>query len=196
MPTVPWRRKATEAMSDAELLRRTARRDDSEAFGIFYRRHQGSLMAFLMRHARDLDVAQDLVAESFAIAYSKATRFDPERGDGRRWLFGIARIAMLASNRLGGIEDATRRKMGGTTRGFSDEAWDLAEARVDSSMSDVVAGLDDLSDEERAAVIARVIQDRDYAEIARMQDVSEDAIRQRVSRGLRKLGKLVGQGER
>ena len=193
MPTVPWRRKATETMSDAELLQRTARRDDGEAFGIFYRRYQGSLMAFLMRHTRAPDVAQDLVAESFAIAYSKAARFDPGRGDGRRWLFGIARIAMLASNRLGGVEDATRRKVGMATRGYSDEAWEQAEARVDSSMSDVVAGLDDLSDDERAAVVARVIQDRDYAEIARMQDASEEAIRQRVSRGLRKLGKLVGR---
>jgi RNA polymerase sigma factor (sigma-70 family) len=190
------RRQAKDAMSDAELLKLTAQRDDSEAFGVFYRRYQDTLTAFLIHHTRNPDLAQDLVAESFAIAYSKAARFDPTRGDGRRWLFGIARIAMLASNRLGGVEDATRRKVGMTTRGYSDEAWDLAEARVDSSMSDVVAGLDDLSEEERAAVIARVIQDRDYAEIARTQDVSEDAIRQRVSRGLRKLGKLVGQGER
>lgn len=189
------RRQAKDAMSDAELLKLTAQRDDSEAFGVFYRRYQDTLTAFLIHHTRNPDLAQDLVAESFAIAYSKAGRFDPTRGDGRRWLFGIARIAMLASNRLGGIEDATRIKVGMTTRGYSDEAWDLAEARVDSSMSDVVAGLGDLSEEERDAVVARVIQDRGYAEIARTQDVSEDAIRQRVSRGLRKLGKLVGQGE-
>ena len=44
MPAIPWWRKATEALSDAELLRRTARRDDSEAFGIFYRRYQGPLI--------------------------------------------------------------------------------------------------------------------------------------------------------
>src|SRR6478736_449958 len=166
------RRQAKDAMSDADLLKLTAQRDDSEAFGVFYRRYQDTLTAFLIHHTRNPDLAQDLVAESFAIAYSKAARFDLARGDGRRWLFGIARIAMLASNRVGGVEDATRRKVGMATRDYSDEAWDLAEARVDSSMSDVVAGLDDLSDEERAAVIARVIQDRDYAEIARAQDAS------------------------
>lgn len=188
-----WRRQAKGSMSDAELLRLTAERDDSEAFGIFYRRHQDSLTAFLIHQTRDFDLAQDLVAESFAVAYSKAGRFDPVRGDGRRWLFGIARIAMLASNRVGGVENATRRKIGMTTRSYSDEAWDRVEARVDSSMSEVVAGLGDLSDEERDAVIARVIQDRDYAEIARELEVSEDVIRQRVSRGLRKLGKLVAR---
>jgi RNA polymerase sigma factor (sigma-70 family) len=187
------RRQAKDGMSDAELLKLTAQRDDSDAFGVFYRRYQDTLTAFLIHHTRNPDLAQDLVAESFAIAYSKAARFDPARGDGRRWLFGIARIAMLASNRLGGVEDATRHKVGMATRGYSDEAWDLAEARVDSSMSDLVAGLDDLSEDERVAVIARVIEDRGYTEIARTQNVSEDAIRQRVSRGLRKLGKLVGR---
>lgn len=197
MLTTPGRwRKAKDAMSDAELLRLTAERDDSEAFGVFYRRYQDTLTAFLLHQTRNPDVAQDLVAESFAIAYSKAGRFDPARGDGRRWLFGIARIAMLASNRVSGVEDATRRKVGMTVRAYSDEAWDLAEARVDSSMSDVVAGLDDLSADERDAVVARVIHDRGYADIAKMQEVSEDAIRKRVSRGLRKLGALVGQSER
>lgn len=194
MLAIPGRRRqAKDAMSDAELLRLTVERDDSEAFGVFYRRYQDTLNAFLIHHTRNPDVAQDLVAETFAVAYSKAARFDPARGDGRRWLFGIARIALLASNRVGGVEDATRRKVGMTTRGYSDEAWDLAEARVDSSLSEVVAGLGDLSEEEREAVIARVIQDRGYGEIARAQDVSEAAIRQRVSRGLRKLEALVGQ---
>lgn len=193
LTAIRWRRRPRESMSDAELLKLTANRDDSEAFGVFYRRYQGVLTAFLIRQTGNLDVAQDLVAESFAIAYSKASRFDPARGDGRGWLFGIARVAVLASNRVGGVEDATRRKIGMSTRGYSDEAWDYAEARVDSSMSEVVAGLGDLSEEERAAVIARVIEDRDYGEIARAQGATEEAIRQRVSRGLRKLGKLVGQ---
>ena len=180
-------------MSDAELLRLTAEDADSEAFGAFYRRHQDSLTAFLVHHTRDPDAAQDLVAETFAVAYSKAGRFDPDRGDGRRWLFGIARIAMLASNRLGGVEEAVRLKVAMATPAYTDEAWELAEARVDSAKSDVVAGLDDLSLEEREAVVARVLEDRDYADIARRQDASEAAIRQRVSRGLRRLGRLVGR---
>jgi RNA polymerase sigma-70 factor (ECF subfamily) len=185
------RRRDKRELPDADLLRLTAQRDDGEAFGVFYRRHQDPLMAFLVHQTRDTDVARDLVAETFAVAYAKAAKFDPERGDGRRWLIGIARVAMLANRRRRGAEDATRRKIGATVRGYSDEAWDLAEARVDSSMSDVVAGLGDLSDEERDAVVARVLEDRDYAEIARGQEVSEAAVRQRVSRGLRKLGDLV-----
>jgi len=179
--------------SDAELLRLTAEQIDSEAFGAFYRRHQDPLTAFLLHHTRNPDVAQDLVAETFAVAYSKAGRFDPDRGDGRRWLFGIARIAMLASNRLGGAEEAVRLKIAVATRAYTDEDWEQADARVDSSLSDVVAGLGDLTDEERDAVVARVIEDRDYTDIARRQGTSEAAIRQRVSRGLRKLGKLVGR---
>jgi RNA polymerase sigma factor (sigma-70 family) len=188
-----WREQDKDELADADLLRLTARHEDSEAFGVFYRRHQGPLMAYLTHHTRDPDVAHDLVAETFAVAYAKASRFDPERGDGRRWLIGIARIAMLADQRVKGVEDATRRKIGATVRDYSDEAWDLAEARVDSSMSQVVAGLADLSDAERHAVVARVIEDRDYGEIAEREEVSEQTVRKRVSRGLRKLGDSVGR---
>jgi RNA polymerase sigma factor (sigma-70 family) len=187
------RGRSLDEMSDADLLKLASERADSGAFGAFYRRHQDSLRAFLIHHTRNPDVAQDLVAESFAVAYSKADRFDPARGDGRQWLFGIARIAMLANNRIGGVESATRRKIGVSTRGYTDEAWDHAEARVDSSMSEVVGGLRELGRDEREAVVARVIEDREYADIAQRQNVSEAAVRQRVSRGLRKLEKLVGR---
>ncbi len=40
------------------------------------------------------------------------------------------------------------------------------------------------------AVGARAIDERDYAEIASAQEATSAAVRQRVSRGLAKLGKL------
>lgn len=181
------RRLATK--SDAELLRLTHENADSEAFGTFYLRHQDALMAFLMHHTGNPQVAQDLVAESFAVAFDKVWSYDPARGEARRWLFGIARIALLSSYRQGGVERATRRKLGLSAPTQTDEAWDAAESRLDASMSGLIDGLDDLSDDERDAVIARVIEEREYADIARLGRTSEAAVRQRVSRGLRKLGK-------
>jgi RNA polymerase sigma factor (sigma-70 family) len=186
-------RRRVDALSDAELLRLTSDRTDGDAFGAFYRRHQDSVMAFVVHQTGDPDLAQDLVAETFAIAYSKAGRFDPARGEGRGWLFGIARIAVLADHRLGGAEEVARRKVGVVTPTQSDEMWEQAEARVDSSTSAVVGGLRELSPDERDAVVARVIEDRGYADIAHSQQASEAAVRQRVSRGLRKLAQLVGR---
>jgi len=48
------------------------------------------------------------------------------------------------------------------------------------------------SDDERAAVIERVVLERDYAEIARDASTSEAVARKRVSRGLARLRKEIG----
>ena len=178
--------------SDAELLRLTRERIDSDAFGEFYRRHQAALIQFVARQIRDPEMAQDLVAESFAIAFSKVDRFDPTRGEARHWLFGIARIAMLARLREGGVERAARRRLGRAEMD-NDALLEAAEARIDSSLSEVVAGLGQLSDREREAVISRILEEREYSEIARLERATEVVVRQRVSRGLRKLARLAAR---
>jgi DNA-directed RNA polymerase specialized sigma24 family protein len=62
-----------------------------------------------------------------------------------------------------------------------------AVARLDS-----LSLLDALPADQRAAVRGRVIDGRDYAELARELDCTELVARQRVSRGLRTLRALAG----
>lgn len=62
---------------------------------------------------------------------------------------------------------------------------------IDAGRHDYMGGLDDLAPSERMAIKARIIDERDYADIAGAERTSEAAIRQRVSRGL---GKLAGIG--
>jgi RNA polymerase sigma factor (sigma-70 family) len=178
-------------LPDAELLRLTHEQTSHRAFEVFFCRHRGPLMAFLMHHTRNADVAEDLVAESFAIAYDRAWTFDPNLGNGRAWLFGIGRRTMLTSYTKRRVEADTRRKLGMTVRDHADRVWAEVEARLDDSVTGLVDGLNDLPRSERVAIIARVIEQRDYAEIARLYDVNEAAIRQRVSRGLRRLAAVV-----
>jgi RNA polymerase sigma-70 factor (ECF subfamily) len=54
----------------------------------------------------------------------------------------------------------------------------LAEAAVVATL------LEELPAEQRAAVVARVVDERDYADIAVGEGVSETVVRKRVSRGL------------
>jgi DNA-directed RNA polymerase specialized sigma24 family protein len=58
---------------------------------------------------------------------------------------------------------------------------------IDASQSGYLSGMEKLSPVERMAVKARVIDERDYADIAADDDSTEATIRQRVSRGLNKL---------
>jgi DNA-directed RNA polymerase specialized sigma24 family protein len=69
-------------------------------------------------------------------------------------------------------------------------AWLVGIAR-----NKVAAALAELSEEERDAIGARVIDERDYADIATAHGTSQAAIRQRVSRGLAKLAGRVREDE-
>lgn len=189
------RRRRLERLADADLLLLVSERGNGDAFEVFYLRHAGVVASYLLRKTGSRHTAEDLTAESFAIALDRAWSFDPERGDARAWLLGIARITMLSTFNKGRVEQAARRKLGVATRDDADEDWEAVVGRLDASVSELVQGLDRLSGEERQAVVARVVEELDYAEIAELQRVSEAAVRQRVSRGLRKLSALA-RGDR
>jgi RNA polymerase sigma factor (sigma-70 family) len=177
---------------DADLLALTPSVPD--AFDVFFRRHSEAILAYLWRQTGNQDIALDLTSETFAAALESVGRYDPRRGEARGWLFGIAKYTLLASYRQHSAERSARLRLGMTVTGHSDEAWEEAEARIDASLPNLIAGLDHLPRAERMAVVARVLDERDYSEIAASEDASEAAIRQRVKRGLGRLRRQV-QGE-
>lgn len=179
------RGRALERLDDAALLELTPR--VPQAFGIFFARHRDAVAAFLTRQTGSPEVAAEVTAEAFAVMFESAERYDRRRGEARGWLFGIARITMLASLRNKRAEDAARRRLGVTVAGHSEEAWDEVESRIDAALTGLLAGVSDLPRAERNAVLARVVEERDYADIADSEHATEAAIRQRVRRGLARL---------
>jgi len=174
-----------ERLDDAALLELTPR--VPQAFGVFFARHQDAVVAFLTRQTGSREVAAEVAAETFAVLFEAVDRFDRRRGDARGWLFGVARITMLASLRNQRAEDTARRRLGVTVLGHSEEAWDEVESRLDAALPGLLAGVDALPRAERNAVLARVVEERDYADIADSEHANEAAIRQRVRRGLARL---------
>jgi RNA polymerase sigma factor (sigma-70 family) len=177
-----------ERLSDTELLELA--KTTANAFGTFYERHDQAVFAYLWRRTGDAEAALELTAEVFAAALIGARRFDPTRGPARGWLFGIANKKLAASRRQHALEQAARRRLGIRRLEFTDEMLERVEEMADASQAGYMQGLDRLKPDERAAVEARVIDERDYADIAAGSDASEAAIRQRVSRGLNRLGEF------
>lgn len=79
---------------EAELVQ-DALGGSEEAFAELVRLHQGRIRAYLARHVRDRDVADDLAQETFLDAYRTLTTFRQE-APFRIWLIGIARNRALA----------------------------------------------------------------------------------------------------
>ena len=177
-------------MTDEDLLR------SPEGFATFYRRHSAPLTGFFMRRTGDAEVAADLVAETFAAALAGAARFDPGRGAAVAWLYGIARNQLLHAQRRGRVDDRMRRRLGMERLQLTDAGIERVEAlaAAEGTARALRELMDQLPPEQRDAVEARVIEEREYAEIAVASDTTEPVIRQRVSRALARLRSSMKEG--
>jgi RNA polymerase sigma factor (sigma-70 family) len=161
-------------------------RSDAQAFAAFYRRFERSVLGFFMRATGRVELAADLTAETFARALESVESYDPARGQADQWLFGIARNVLGSSYREGRVESTARERIGLPQLVLDDHASE-AIARLMEGGEEATVALARLPKEQRRAIHARVVQDRDYAEIAGELRCSEAVVRQRVSRGLRTL---------
>lgn len=178
--------------SDGELLRACER--EPEAFAQFYRRHVDAVLRYLHRRTGRADLAADICAETFARALERSAQYDPARGPGRAWLFTIAGSVLVDGARRGQVEARARRRLGMPPRELTDSDIERIEELVDAGRGlDPAALVADLPADQREAVLARIVQERSYAEIAADLAVSEAVVRQRVSRGLSTLRARIGE---
>jgi RNA polymerase sigma-70 factor (ECF subfamily) len=178
--------RAAGVVGDAELLAR----GDADSFAEFYGRHARRLAGYLMRATGNAEVAADLTAETFAAALAGRRRYRPERAAPATWLYGIAAHKLSDWRRHGYAEDRARRRMRIERIALSED--DVRELEYLAAEVTVVELLDELPKEQRAALQARLIEERGYDEIAGAEGVSQAAIRQRVSRGLAGLRRRLG----
>ena len=178
----PW-----HAESDEELL--AAARSDPAAFGAFYGRFEERILRYFLSRVGDAEVAADLTAETFAAALASVGRFRAKKGAAGAWLFGIARHTLAMSARRGRVEARARRRLGMPPL----ELTDALIERIDALAGPAVELVRELPLEQEQAVRARVIDERDYADIAKDLRCSEAVVRKRVSRGLAQMREELGE---
>lgn len=181
-----------ERLNDAELLQRSAR--EPQAFAIFYRRHERLVLRCLMARCRDAELTADLAAETFVSALAAADGFDPARSGGTSaipWLLTIARNTLLVSVRRGAVADDARRRLGSEPLVLDDEALERIEYLADLDLPPLEQLLESLPQDLRDAVVARIVEEREYDEIAAKLGCSQQVVRKRVSRGLTRLRSIL-----
>ncbi len=168
---------------DRDLLRRT-RAGDPEAFAAFYRGRRRDVLAYLRVRVTDAEIAADLMCETFAkalVAVHDPGRELPTVPLG--WLLAIARNELTDSVRRGRVADDTRRRLAIEPIELTDR--DLAAIDDAAADADMLAHLQRvLPADQLRALMARVIDGQEYAEIARELQTSESVVRKRVSRAL------------
>lgn len=176
---------------DAVLLAASAA-GERDAFARFYRRHLSGVLAVLVGETGDRELAAELAAEVFAAALLGAEGYRPVYPTALPWLAAIARHKARDSQRRGRAEERARRRLGIPREPLDDHDLERVDELVGQS-STVLGLVDQLPEAQRVAVRARVIEERDYAEIAAELGSTEQAVRQRVSRALSWLRKQANE---
>jgi RNA polymerase sigma factor (sigma-70 family) len=177
--------------SDAELLAMTG--EEPEAFATFYRRYERPVLGYLLTRVRDAELAADLAAEVFAAALAAAASFDVARAgspSAAGWLFTIAHNTLATSLRRGRVAETARRRLGMREPLHLDDL-DLERIQALGDSIPLAELLEDLPAPEREAILARVLDERDYEEMAADLGCSALVVRKRVSRGLGRLRKAL-----
>ena len=150
--------------SDADLLWSSA--EDPEAFGVFYDRYEDAVLAFFVRATGRGELAVDLAAETFAAALESVEGFRPSLGSAKGWLFGIARHLLADAWQRGRVEDRARRRLRMQPLVLDDESIEAVNELAGGSAPNALELLGELPRAQQDAIRARVLGERDYAELA------------------------------
>ena len=148
-----------------------------------YRESRDDVFAYVSGLLRDRSAAEDVTALAFERAYRKRRRFDPRRGSGRAWLFGIARNAAL---------DELRRRKRIAELAADPEDVDARLARTRAPRSPLRRAalrqaMTALDARERELIALKFFAGLDNAEIAAVIGVSESNAGTRLHRAIDKL---------
>lgn len=174
---------AAPEANDHELVRRSLA-GESGAFAQLVEKHQRLVFGVALSGARDPAQAEDVAQEAFVEAWRDLPRLrDPARVGS--WIAGIARNLALRWER----RTARRRKREAAAIAMPPalEPTPLDRSLDRETRALVREALDEIPDAYRESLVLYYVQGRSIAEVASGLGVSEDVVKQRLSRGRRAL---------
>jgi len=177
---------------DAALLARAAA--DPACFTTFYRRHRETVLHWILARTADPHTAVDIHTETFAVAYTKRNRFDPQHDrSAAGWLCGIAADELRRTWRNRHPSDRVRRQLAIPHLPLDDLSYERVGNRFDVEWT--VAALQTVSDQLTPtlaeAVTFRVADGLDFRQVADQLGCRVGTARVRVSQGLSQLHDLM-----
>tara|TARA_B110001454_G_scaffold219111_1_gene250026 strand:- start:28087 stop:28701 length:615 start_codon:yes stop_codon:yes gene_type:complete len=167
-------------LTDNELVQEI-KTGNRKAFSEIVKRHQKSLLRMSLRFVKDLDMAEDVVQESFIKAFEKLNAFEG-RSSFKSWLFQIA--VNTAKNKL-----RERRRATTDIDSVQLAVGAVAESSlVHSALSqEIQEEIDKLPTKQRTALILRVYEDLSFKEIADIMECPYDTAKANYRHALMKL---------
>jgi RNA polymerase sigma factor (sigma-70 family) len=174
-------------------LRVRVRAGDPDAFGVLFDECARSVYNHAFRLTGNWSAAEEVVSLTFLEAWRLRGKVEPDGGSLRPWLLGIA--GNVARN----VSRAASRHQAAVARlpppaAVPDFADELA-GRIDDEarLRELSGALAGLRRGEREVLARCAWSGRDYADAARALGLPVGTVRSRLSRGRKKLRRLIGE---
>lgn len=177
-----------EAGDDATLIARSLAAP--ECFGVLFDRHAPAIHRYIARRLGP-DAADDLVAETFLVAFRRRGHYDPIHTDARPWLYGIA-TRLIGRHRRGEVRFFRAIAATGidpAAEPIADQVTDRIAAQAASRQ--LAAALARLSQAQRD-VLLLVASGLGYQETALALQVPTGTVSSRLLRARRKVREALG----
>jgi len=176
--------------TDSEVIERS--RTSPRAFGDLFHRHAAGVHRYVARRA-GTETADEVMAETFLVAFERRAAFDPSYSDARPWLFGIATTLLAAHRRrearhLDALGRAAERE---DDDGGLGRVADRADA--DADVRRLARAIRSLSDGDRDVLLLHAWADLSMDQIATALLIPTGTVRSRLFRA-RKILRQTAEG--
>jgi RNA polymerase sigma-70 factor, ECF subfamily len=174
---------------DGEIIVRS--HSEPESFALLFQRHATGIGRYAARRLGP-GPAEDVVAETFLIAFRQRGRYDPARHDARPWLYGIAGNLIRRHHR-----DEVRQLRALARTGIDPVAesfTDRADARLVAGAASraVAAAVAELDADQRDVLLLTTWAGLTYDQAAEALGIPEGTVRSRMNRARTRLRAALG----
>lgn len=172
--------------TDSEIILRSL--DDPGAFAEIFERHVRSVGGYIRRRV-GTDAIEDVLSETFLVAFRKRAGYDQDAASARPWLLGIA-TRLVARHRA---DEARQWRAFAASASVSEAAAETphlaSDARLDAdaALRDLAPRIAALSSRDRDTLLLHAWGDLTYEQIADALGVPVGTVRSRLNRVRRKL---------
>lgn len=179
-------------VDDAEVI--GASLTESAGFGAIFDRHAPHIQRYLARRL-GRQIADDLLAETFLVAFRRRAGYDLTQKNARPWLYGIA-TNLIAQHR----RDEVRRFRLSQVLGEPDTQIGHAERVAEQVTAQALRGelntaISELSSGDRDVLLLVAWEQLAYDEVAAALNIPIGTVRSRLNRARRKVRAILDRQE-
>lgn len=175
---------------DNSVIERSA--DEPAVFAMLFDRHAPTIHRYAARRL-GVQAADDIMSETFLVAFERRRAYDPAASDARPWLLGIATVLMKRHARL--EARAWRGMVAGLAAEITPDLIELAGVRIDAERMSrrLASALRSMPARDRDTLLLYAWGDLDYEGVAHALEVPVGTVRSRLNRARRVLRAAAGR---